>query len=35
MGEEIAIGILKEQKLMFKEEFHMSFTSFDGIPISI
>jgi hypothetical protein len=35
MGEEIAIGILKEQKLMFQEEFHMSFTSFDGTPISI
>ena len=35
MGERIAIGILKEQKLMFQEEFHMSFTSFDGIPTSI
>ena len=35
MGERIAIGILKEQKLMFQEEFHMTFTSFDGIPMSI
>ena len=35
MGEEIAIGILEEQKLMFRERFHMSFTSFDGIPIAI
>ncbi|MGB5758891.1 MAG: hypothetical protein WBM50_18405 [Acidimicrobiales bacterium] len=35
MGERIAIGILEEQKLMFQEEFHMTFTSFDGIPMSI
>ncbi|MEM6551525.1 MAG: vanadium-dependent haloperoxidase [Planctomycetota bacterium] len=35
LGEEIAIGILEEQKLMFRERFSMSLTSFDGIRISI
>jgi hypothetical protein len=35
MGEKIAIGILQEQKMMFHEPFHMSFTSFDGVPVSI
>ncbi|MEM9080172.1 MAG: vanadium-dependent haloperoxidase [Verrucomicrobiota bacterium] len=35
MGEEIAIGILEEQKLMFRERFHMTFTSFDGHLVSI
>jgi len=35
LGEEIAISILEEQKLMFGERFHMSFTSFDGVTMSI
>ena len=35
MGEEIALGILEEQKMMFSERFSMNLNSFDGVPISI
>ncbi|MEM1107607.1 MAG: vanadium-dependent haloperoxidase [Planctomycetota bacterium] len=35
LGEEIAIGILEEQKLGFRENFGMSFTTFDGVRVSI
>ncbi len=35
MGEEIAIGILQEQKLMFHENFHMSLPKFNGETIRI
>lgn len=35
MGERIAIGILQEQKLTFREDFGMSFHSFDGDFVTI
>ena len=35
MGEAIAIGILKEQKLTFNEFSGLSVTTFDGTQISI
>lgn len=35
MGEKIAIGILEEQKLLFKETFSMSIPLFDGKTIRI
>jgi len=35
MGEEIAIGILQEQKMMFQEHYSMSFTRFDGTPLTL
>lgn len=35
MGEKIAIGILQEQKMMFGEHFSMSFTRFDGTPLTL
>jgi hypothetical protein len=35
LGEEIAIGILEEQKLCYNEDFHFSLTRFDGSAIAI
>jgi len=35
MGEQIAIGILEEQKIMFGENFHMTVPKFDGTSIRI
>ncbi len=35
MGEQIAIGILQEQKLTFQETFHMTVPLFDGGSIQI
>lgn len=35
MGEQIAIGILEEQKLMFKENFSMTIPLFGGDSIRI
>lgn len=35
LGEELAIGILEEQKLCFNEPFAMSLTRFDGTTIRI
>jgi hypothetical protein len=35
MGEEIAIGILEEQKLTYGENFSMSVPRFDGTTIRI
>jgi len=35
MGEEIAIGILEEQKLMFNENFSMTIPKFNGETIRI
>lgn len=35
LGEKIAIGILEEQKLCFREEFAFNLIKFDGTPIRI
>ena len=35
LGEEIAIGILEEQKLTYNDEVTMSLTKFDGSRITI
>ncbi len=35
LGEEVAIGILQEQKLTYNEEVKMSLTKFDGTKITI
>ncbi len=35
MGEQIALGILEEQKLTFRETFHMTVPLFDGTSIRI
>ena len=37
LGEAIAIGILQEQKILYKETFTrpFEFTRFDGTPVSI
>jgi hypothetical protein len=35
LGEQIAIGILQEQKLTYNEDYHMSLTKFDGTAITI
>jgi len=35
MGEEIAIGILREQKLCFQEEFTMTIPRFDGTVVTV
>jgi len=35
MGEQIAIGILEEQKLMFNENFSMTIPKFNGETIRI
>ncbi len=35
LGEEIAIGILQEQKLTYNEDHHLSLTKFDGTAITI
>jgi len=35
MGEQIAIGILEEQKLMFKDNFSMTLPMFGGETIRI
>jgi len=35
MGEEIAIGILEEQKLMFGENFSMTIPLFGGDSVRI
>jgi hypothetical protein len=35
LGEQIAIRILREQKLTYNESHHLSLTTFDGDAISI
>jgi hypothetical protein len=35
LGEEIAIGLLREQKLTYNEHHSFSFTRFDGTAITI
>lgn len=35
LGERVAIGILQEQKLTYGEEHSLTFTSFDGAPITV
>jgi hypothetical protein len=35
LGEQIAIGILQEQKLTYNEDHHLSLTKFDGTAIQI
>jgi hypothetical protein len=35
LGEEIAIGILQEQKLTYNEDHHLTLTKFDGTAITI
>jgi hypothetical protein len=35
LGEEIAIGILQEQRLTYNENYHLSLTRFDGTAITI
>jgi hypothetical protein len=35
LGEQIAIGILQEQKLTYNEDHHLSLTKFDGTTITI
>jgi hypothetical protein len=35
LGEQIAIGILQEQKLTYNEDYHLSVTKFDGTSITI
>lgn len=35
LGEEIAIGILQEQRLLYNEDFHFTVTRFDGTAVVI
>ncbi len=35
LGEEVAIRFLREQKLTYNEDFHLSFTKFDGTSMII
>ena len=35
LGEEIAMGILEEQKLTYNENFSFTFTRFDGSAVTI
>ena len=35
MGEQIAIGVLEEQKLTYRENFSLTVTLFDGSTVRI
>jgi hypothetical protein len=35
LGEQVAIGILEEQKITFNEAGTFTFTKFDGTPVTI
>jgi hypothetical protein len=35
LGEEVAIGLLRDQKATFNENASWNFTRFDGTPITI